>query len=472
MSLTRNTIGTSDLVFFVVAAAAPLTVMAGVAPLAISLGGVGAPLGYLLAGMVVGLFAAGFTAMSGHVRNAGAFYAYIGRGLGKMTGLGSAYVAVISYNLIGIGLMAAFGVFASSTVASLFNLDVPWQVWTVLCVLAVGVLGYLKITLSAKVLGVALALEVAILLVFEIALFIKGDGLSLAPLDPSGLFSGGASGMFVITFGSFIGFEATAIYAEEARDPLRTVPRATYAAVAFLALFYTFSVWAIINAYGVDQAVQVAGSADGADMVFAATSRLVGAWASDLMHVLIVTSCFAAALAFHNAATRYFYALGREGVLPRSLAKISANGSPAVAVVVQIVCSLVIIGVGIVAGADPYNVIFLWTNGTGIIGVMALQALAAVSVVVFFWKDRRGFSTGRVIVAPLAAFALMAVIIFLVVQNFDLLTGASTTVNVLLIVPVPVVFAIGAVLAWLIRRKDPVRYAQLTTVEVEETVDA
>jgi amino acid transporter len=335
----------------------------------------------------------------------------------------------------------------------------------------VGVLGYLKITLSAKVLGVALALEVLILLVFEAAVLFKGGGLSLRPFDPRELLSGGAGGMFVLSIGAFIGFEATAIYAEEAREPRVTVPRATYAAVAFLALFYTFTVWMIINAYGVDKAVAVANGEGGADMVFTATADFAGRWAADAMHLLIVTSCFAAALAFHNASTRYFYALGREGVLPRPLARVSAhNGSPYVAVIVQIVLSALIVMAGIAAGSDPYTVIFLWTNGTGIIGVMVLQALAALSVVAFFWKNRRGYGAGRVLVAPFSAFVLLAVIIVLVVANFELITGATGTVNALLILPVPLVFAVGVLLALRIRRRDPARYTRLTTVDVEETV--
>ncbi|MFD0623781.1 hypothetical protein ACFQ2K_14330 [Streptomyces sanglieri] len=79
-SLAKGQIGTFDLVFFVVAAAAPLTVLAGVAPFAIGIGGPGTPLGYLVSGALLVLFAAGFTAMSRYVRNAGAFYAYVARG--------------------------------------------------------------------------------------------------------------------------------------------------------------------------------------------------------------------------------------------------------------------------------------------------------------------------------------------------------------------------------------------------------
>ncbi|WP_406312972.1 APC family permease [Streptosporangium sp. NBC_01639] len=470
-SLARNAIGTADLTFLVVAAAAPLTVMAGVAPLAISIGGIAAPLGYLLSGVVVGLFAAGFTAMSGHVRNAGAFYAYVGRGLGRPAGLGAAYVAVISYNLIGIGLTAVFGVFAASTAADVFHLSVPWQVWTLLCVAVVGVLGYLKIALSAKVLGIALALEVLILLVFEAAVLADGAPLSGQSFNPAGLLSGGAGGMFVLSIGAFIGFEATAIYAEEARDPQRTVPRATYAAVAFLAIFYTFTVWMIINAVGAGRAVSVASGAGGADMVFASTADFAGRWAADVMHLLIVTSCFAAALAFHNASTRYFYVLGREGVLPRPLARISPRqGSPAAAVALQCALTLIVIMTGIIIGSDPYTVIFLWTNGTGIVGVMALQALTALSVVAFFRGDRRGYGAARVVVMPAAAFLLLIAIICLVLADFTLLTNAATAVNVLLVAPIPLVFGIGVVLAARIHRRDPARYAVLTGTDLEEPV--
>ena len=121
-ALERNAVGVCDLVFFVVAAAAPLTVMAGVAPLAIGRGGIGAPGAYVLTGVVLALFAVGYTAMSRFIRNAGAFYVYISRGLGRTLGLGAAFLATFSYAAIGIGLYGAFAVFAETTFADLFGL--------------------------------------------------------------------------------------------------------------------------------------------------------------------------------------------------------------------------------------------------------------------------------------------------------------------------------------------------------------
>ena len=61
-------------------------------------------------------------------RNAGAFYAYISRGLGKLVGGGSAYVALFSYSIESIGFYGAFAYFAQFTFNDLFGVDVPWQV--------------------------------------------------------------------------------------------------------------------------------------------------------------------------------------------------------------------------------------------------------------------------------------------------------------------------------------------------------
>ncbi|MFG2288467.1 APC family permease [Streptomyces sp. NPDC048595] len=466
-TLQQNAIGTGDLVFFVVAAAAPLTVMAGAAPVAIGMAGPAAPLGYLLSGLLLIVFAAGFTAMSRYVRNAGAFYASIGRGLGRAAGAGSAYVALLSYNAIEVGLLAVFGRFTASGFAALTGARVPWWVWAAAGLAAIALLGYRRVTLSAKVLGVALALEVLILLVFEAAVCAHGggpDGPQFGAFSPEHLGTAGAGGMFVLCVGAFIGFEATAIYAEEARRPERSVPRATYAAVGFLALFYTFTVWTVINAYGADRAQAVANAAAGTDMVFAATGRFAGAWAADAMHVLIVTSTFAATLAFHNGATRYFYALGRERLLPRRLGTVTAHSrSPVAAVLLQSAIALLVVLATALTGRDPYAVTFLWTSGTGILGVMLLQALAALAVVGFFRRDRRGLPAWRVVAAPLLAAAGLATVIALVCADFGLLTNAPTGTNIALLAPLPLAFALGAAVALRIRRRDPRAYRRLTT---------
>lgn len=393
------------------------------------------------------------------------------RGLGRTLGVGIAYVAVVSYNLITPGVAAAFGYFAAGSVHDATGADIPWWVLSGICVLAVGVLGWLRVTLSAKVLGVALILEVLTLLIMDGGILgHRGTAaLDAHSFDPSTLATGGIAGMFVIVIGAFTGFEATAIYAEEAREPSRTVPRATFIAIGFLALFYSVGAWLIMGAFGTDKAVAMARAAASTPNSPSRPHELyVGTWLADTMHALVIVSAFAATLAFHNAAARYLYALGREGLLPRRLGVVSArHGSPGIAVSAQTVFNLLVIVVGAVLAADPFSQVLIWTNSIAVLGIMVMQALAALAVWAFFRRDRRGMSAARVVWSPLIAFAGLALLTVLAVLHFDLLTGASGTVNAVLLAPLPVVLAAGICIALRIRSRDPQRYARLTNIDVE-----
>jgi len=82
-TLRRNAMGVPEMVFLVIAFAAPLAASTTNIPMAIGLGnGIGAPGAWLLVGLLLALFSVGYTAMSRHISNAGAFYAYITAGLG------------------------------------------------------------------------------------------------------------------------------------------------------------------------------------------------------------------------------------------------------------------------------------------------------------------------------------------------------------------------------------------------------
>ncbi|MGY1680576.1 APC family permease [Geodermatophilus sp. SYSU D01176] len=459
--------GTFELTFFVVAAAGPLLIVAGYAPLAFLIGGLGAPGAQLIAALVLLLFAVGFTRMALRIRNPGAFYSYIGRSLGKPMGGGAAMLALGAYSLIAVGQLGAIGAFASGTVTAFTGAEVPWPVFSFAAILVVAVLGHRRISLSAKVLGVALLAEVAILLVLAVPVLVEGgpEGLDFGSFAPSAIFAGGGTGaMFAIVFGAFIGFESTAIYAEETREPARTVPRATFLAIGFLGTFYTFMAWIAVVAFGQSQVVGAA-TDDPTGMFFTATEQYVGHWATVVMEVLLISSAFASTLAFHNTASRYFFTLGREGLLPRRLAAVHpVHGSPYVASGVQVVIAVVIAALFAVFGADPYLGLFLLVVAPGVLAVIVLQALCAAAIVVFFRRQAR---TGRpsiwaTLVAPLASLVGLLVATWLVVINFELLTGRTDWVNVLLLALLPLAFIAGVVVTWVIRRRDPVRYELLT----------
>jgi amino acid transporter len=247
------------------------------------------------------------------------------------------------------------------------------------------------------------------------------------------------------------------------------VPRATYLAVGFLGLFYTFVVWVIVQAFG-DDGVVPAAARNPAELFFTAMTSYVGGWATDLQRVLIVSSLLASLLAFHNAITRYGYALSAEGAAPALLGRIHPrHGSPWISGIAQTVLAAVVTAVFAAIGAHPYNEFLLWVNTPGVIGILTLQTLAACSVAVFFRRNPGAHTAGRLrtTVAPVTAALLLAGITVLICSRLDLFTGAGPAVNWTLIALTPVVFATGAALAVRIRRSRPDVYARLATTDVD-----
>ncbi|MFE5026524.1 APC family permease [Streptomyces sp. NPDC056656] len=470
-TLRAGTLGTADIAFFVVSAAAPLTVMAGVAPFAIALGGIGAPVGYLLAGLTLAVFAVGFTTMSRHVRSAGAFYAYITRGLGRSVGIGAALLAMVGYNGMEIGVYGLLGTATQDTLHALFGIDIPWLPVSLAGLVLIWYGGFRSIDFGAKLLGVLLCAETGILVLLAGGVLLKGGahGLSAASFAPGNVLVPGTAAVLAFAFAAFTGFESTVIYRREARDPGRTVRRATYIAVAFLGLFYAFIVWTVIQAFGDAHVVQAAGS-DPAGLFFSAVTTFVGGWAADLMHILIVTSVLASLLAFHNAINRYGLALAEEGVLPKAFGTVHAkHRSPYVAGVAQTVLGAAVVLAFWAAGADPYAQLLLWVNTPGMIGLMALQLLAAIAVPFYFRRITHDEGVLRTVVAPIAATVLLSIAIVLVCTHLDLFTGASSLVNMVLMAVAPAVFVLGIALARRLRRTKPDVYERFAA---EPSADA
>ena len=462
-SLKRGVLGTGSLVFTVVAAAAPLTVMAGVAPLAIVVGGVGAPAGYIAAGTVLTVFAVAFTRMTRHVGSAGAFYAYIAKGLGRIWGLAAALLALVSYNTLQIGVYGLLAVQAKATLADVFGLHVRWPVIAFAAIALVLVVAWLGIDVGAKVLGVLLVLESGILLLMAIAVLARGGaaGIDAKSFTPGAMFGPGMGGVLAFSFAAFMGFESTALYRREARDPERTIPRATYVAVGFMAVFYCFILWTVIQAFG-SARVAGAAAADIAGLFFTAIDTYVGSWAATLMHLLVISSVYAAQLAFHNAITRYTYALAQEGVLPAWIGKVHPRyGSPYRASLVQTALAVVVIAVFVIAGADPYTKLLLWVNTPGVVGVLVLQTLTAIATVVYFLRRNRSVSTPLAVAAGIASSLLLLVATYILVDNVGLLTNASVAVNVALVSIVPATLLAGGLLALWLRGRRPGTYARI-----------
>ncbi|GAA4732936.1 APC family permease [Phytohabitans rumicis] len=452
--LKRDAISAAGIVFLVLAAASPLIGLTGAVPSAMVVGnGLGAPLAYVAVGLVLLLFCVGYVAMSRQVTNAGALYAYVGRGLGLRTGLGAAGVAVWSYTAIQASVYGFFGVVGSATLDSWTGVHVPWWLLTLGLVALVQVFGYLHIELGARVLAVLMIVEWGTMLLLGLVILAKGgagEGLGLSQVfSVDSLMSGAPGVALVFGFASMFGFESSAIYGEEARSPKKSVARATYLSVVLITGFFLFTSWTLIVGHGPAGAVGAAGSAlesgDPAAYVFGAGDTFLGAWAPHAMSVFVITSMFAAALAFHNGIARYLFTLGRDGVLPARLSTVHhRTRAPHVASVTQTVSILVVMVPFMLAGADPVTTLFFWGSGVAVVGIVALYGLSSVATFRYFRvhpeRDARVWHT---LVAPLASAVAMAGALVLVLANFDTLVGGTGGLAAVLALTVPAAFVLG-----------------------------
>lgn len=455
--LKSDAVGVPGVVFLALSGQAPLTGVAGAIPIAVALGnGPGLPAAFVAVGVVTFLFSVGFVAMGRHVVDAGAFYAYVNKGLGRTAGSASAAVALFAYCTIQSAMYGLLGMIVSALLFEHTALDAPWWVWALVTMVVVQLFGAAGVQMGAKILAILVLAEFSILLAFSLVVLANDGGQE--SLDFAGSFSvsaalQGAPGVaLMFAFAAMFGFEATAVYGEETRQPRRTIPRATYLSVSIVTVFFAFTSWMLISAHGsssVTTAAQaaLAGGDSATDFVFAPIAAEFGGWASYVLPVLLSTSLFAGILAFHNSANRYLFALGREGLLPRRLCVLNQRHAPWAAGCAQTAIALVLIMPFCLTGKDPVLTLFSWFSGLAVLSMTLLYLLTTLAVIVFFLRERVDGRIWNTRVAPLLGLFGIGACMGLIVDNFPTLIGGDQTMAAWLALAVPVVFVLGAVTA-------------------------
>lgn len=461
----RGNLGVVGLVFTVLAFNAPLAVMAGFVPVVIAFGnGIGAPMAFVAIGVLLTLFAVGLTTMSKFMRSPGAFYSYIVAGIGRPLGLGSAFLAFISYLAIASCSYAFGGILVDALVQGVLNGPaVDWWVWSLLLWVVTAGFTLLDIDLSAKVLGVLMCGEVIVVIVWVLAVGVDGGpiGISVESFNPSVFLSGSISFGLLFALLSSLGFEAVAVFREETRDPVKTVPRATYLSVILLTGFYAIGAWAYITAFGPDKALTES-AADPSGSFTASIGQYVGTIAVDIVSVLLVTSAFAALLATQNIAARYIYTLGSDAVLPRALGKVHPRfGSPYIAAVVVAVLTLLGFGIPTILGADPLK-LYAGLAGLGAVGIVFLMTATNVAIVLFFRRNpEHNPGAFKGLIAPVLAFLGLGTILVLAVKNMAVVVGGTQNLANVCTAFLVVVIAAGIGLALYYRQSRPAVYARI-----------
>jgi amino acid transporter len=474
-TLKRGAIGLVGVVFMVVAFSAPITAMTGNLPVAVGFGnGLGAPGGFVIATVVLTVFSVGFVALARHITAAGAFYTFVSRGWSKIPGLAAGVMSMFSYMTMEAGLIGIFSAFANQAFSAQFGIDVPWEVYAAICLVVIAALSHFDISVAAKVLGVVLVCEIAMLAIGATASLIHHpDGMSFTSLSPVTALSangvaGGVVGLgLLMAFWSWVGFESTAIYGEESRDPKRIVPRATMIAVIGIGVFYTFVSWGVIVGNGPAKAVELASSSNPFDLLYAPTREFVGQWGVTAFEWLVLGGSFACALAIHNSAARYLFAFGRDGLLWHRLGGAHhRHASPWIASMTQSAFAAVLLIVCSLTGSDPYAVLFVLVAILATICLLTVQTMSSISTVVYFHVKKQHPETAnwwRTLLAPVLGGAGMLYVIYLLATNLQAAAGAASQTLFFKSIPyiVAVLFLGSMALALYWRKANPDLYGRI-----------
>jgi len=458
----KGNMGTIELLFTVLAFTAPLGVVFGFLSFNIRFG-IGVPVAFLGATVLMMLFAVGFTSMTRRVPRPGAFYTYIAEGLGRPVGLGGSFLALSTYGFNVMAALVFLGIAVNNLLGSFgVGISFPWWSWSLIMLAVVWACSYFNVEFSAKLLSTVLIFEVLAILIFDIVVIANGgpEGHSLAPWNPASLITPSLGLLLLFSVGVFNGFEATAIYRDEVREPAVTIPRATYLAIAFLGLFYALSSYALIISDGTSRAVAAA-LENPAEMMPHALLVYFGAFANQVIAVLVVTSMFASTLALQNILARYTHSLSVDGIFPQRLASVHPrHGSPYLSAVAVGAVLLALLVALILSGASELD-LYGAAAGVAFYGMLMLLFLTALAVIVYFRRNAAGASIWKTLIAPAIAAAGIGLEVVIATFNLPLLIEAPAAVIWTLAAIGYVLLGTGIALALLLKARGSPVYGRI-----------
>jgi len=449
--LHAKAVGLVGVLFLTVTGAAPESAMLGNVPFAAGSGnGIYVPAAFLLATIILTIFSVGYAAMASKVSSVGGFYSYISMGLGRDVGMAAGFASLASYSVFEASLTGLFAYFGNAWLQSHFGINISWIWLSLIMIVLIAILSYQDVQISAKILGVALVLEVVVLLMFDAGVILakEGTNFSIQSLNIANVLTpvaaqkvgsvdiaaGAAAVGIFMAFWSWVGFEMAPNYAEESRDPKRIIPLSLYISVIGLGLFYVFTSWCAVSAYPTEGDMLAKAVGDSSNFFMTPLEQFVGNWAVEGMALLILTSSFACGMAFHNTAARYMYSLGREGVLPSVLgATHPTHKSPHVASILQSI--LAAVWVGLFAyflgtndpNAQAYATVYTMLAILGTMLLLILQAVVSIAIIRYFRANHPGeVNIFASLIAPVIAFLSQVYLVYLLVENLETFGGTGS----------------------------------------------
>ncbi len=394
-----------------VALMAPSAGMGLNTPFVAASAGAGVPFIFVLSTLGIACVGAGFYRLSRRFNDAGSVYGLTKASIGPRFGFIAGWcLALVYVTFIGT-LLAGFATFADLLIDDVTGVNPPWAVMFLLGGAGVWALGYRKIELSTKIFLALEGISILLMFVLAIVIFVKGgahgQGLTLKPLTPSGVASGGLGGALVFGFLTFIGFEGSAVLGEESKRPEVAVPLSLAAAVVLAGLVFIVISYAQTVGFGLGKDGIAAYSSSAAPNTDLAGSYL-GNWAAQATNLGAALSTFACALASADGAARVVFSLARDGRIPSQLSDVHPRHlSPHKALNVSMVLGL-LGGLAFFPFTDKPSDVYGWMGALATLAVIIAYGMTSIAATIFFFRDDLARHRYLNFVPPVLALPLLA----------------------------------------------------------------
>ncbi len=385
---------------------APSTSPTLTVPLVFALAGPGTGVAYLIAMVLMMLVALCVSAFARESSSPGSLYVYTRTSLPPVFSALTAWALFFAYITTASAVIAGFVVYANIFLGSWLGSSrsqVPPVLLVALASAGAGWIGYREIKVSARLMLTIETISVGLIaLVIAITLFKHGPHLDSAQFHLRAMSSSGIRQGVMLAIFSFVGFESATTLGSEARDPLRTIPRAVVQSALLAGLFFVVCCYGEVLGFR-GAPVSLDGSA--APMRYLAAGagvRFVG----PVIDAGVLVSMFAAALGCVIAGSRVLLLMAHHGLAHRSLTQTHARnetpGSASILAAVLAFLPAAVLALRGVSAADIYG----WMGTLAVYGFLTAYGLVAVALAVHLRQTGR-LSAGRLGLTLTAALAML-----------------------------------------------------------------
>lgn len=367
--------------------------------------GVAAPL-TIIAAMVVVLFLTNTLAEFSKYRpSTGSFVTFIGMGFGPVAGAAASIFVVFGYVVGASAVVVISGGWAHDTLQTFLGLNIPWQILSIISALIVGLLVSRGIGLSTRWAAVFFYFELVLLLIGAVIMLAKNtQWISLSPFSWSQL-AGGFKGLslgFPLAIYLFIGWENSAMLAEETKDPRNNVPRALRSSTLVIGALYVFLAYATEIGFHHDVKAISASAIPFVDALKASAAALL-----IVAYLAGMSSIFSSLIGLTNSQARILFNSGREGLLPKFFGRVHAKHQTPHMAMWTFIAIAVLIVVGFGRNVHPVD-LFGYAATLGTIPIILTYLITNLALPIYMRKHHRAeFRFGRHFLLPALGTALM-----------------------------------------------------------------